>query len=81
MHGYLYLYILAGVAVVKCCQTSKTHNMKLVDLTREDGEALSVAYLVKGASLIMKYRKKPYQVQFVQFKGIYIYRSICIHNI
>lgn len=54
--------------VVKCSQTSKCHNTKLKDLSREDGEPLSKKDLTKGSNLILEMRGKSYAVQFM-YKG------------
>ena len=66
----IYLFsILTGAVIVQCCQTNKRHTIKVKDLHREDGETLTTDYMVKGADLIMAYKGKPYEVQFIQFKG------------
>ena len=51
--------------VVKCSQTSKCHNTKLKDLSREDGEPLSKKDLTKGSNLILEMKGKSYAVQFM----------------
>lgn len=54
--------------MVKCSQTSKLHNTKLKDLSREDGEPLSKTDLKKGSKLILEIKGKSYPVQFM-YKG------------
>ena len=54
---------------MKCCQTGKQYNVKVKDLSRDDGEPMTSGDLAKGSTLVMDYRGKSYPVQFTRFNG------------
>ena len=56
---------------MQCSQTGKQHCVKLCNLSREDLEPLTRGDLIKGVSLIMDYKGKPYPVQFFSYKGLH----------
>ena len=59
--------IFVEQAHVRCSQTGKVHTVKVKDLSREDGEALTQRFL--DWSIIMHYRGKYCESQFVSYKG------------
>ena len=69
VHLFFPIYILESV-IVQCSQTGRKHQVKLRDLTKEDGE-ISSADFVRGSAMIMNFKGKPYPVKFLQFKGWY----------
>lgn len=58
-----------GAVLVQCCQTNRRHVVKIKDLSREDGDTLTMVDFKVGNTLMMMYRGKPYPVKFIEFKG------------
>ena len=63
-------FFLAPV-IVKCPQTGKYHNVKVKDLSNEDGEPLQPEEVARSTTLVLTFKGKPYDVQFVRFKCIF----------